>query len=589
MPIRQLPPEVADKIAAGEVVERPASVAKELIENAIDAGSTEISVEIAQGGRRLIRVSDDGCGIPADQVPLAFARHATSKLETADDLYRVRTLGFRGEALASIGAVSRLTLSTRAQGEDIGTAVRMEGGVLSGPRALGRAQGTSVLVENLFFNTPARLKFLRADTTEAGHVARLASSYALAYPEIRFSLHNNDREVLRTTGTGDLLDALVAVYGPSAAEQMIEVAPNASAGAGEAGVRVRGYISAPSAHRSNRGDITFYVNRRWVQDNSLTYAVSEAYSGLLPQRRYPIVVLNVALPPEDVDVNIHPTKREVRFRRAREVFAAVQRAVRATLVAQSPVPYTTAPQPVDDAWARREMLRGLGQRAWQDLGQQALEVYRTGDREPGAPPWPEATPSAPPAERLPMLRVVGQVAQTYIVAEGPGGLYLIDQHAAHERIRYEEITRAAAEAAAHVAQELLEPRVVEIPPSQAELLGAHLEAFRRVGLELEPFGPHTYLVRRIPVAMMGHDVAAAVAEILEAAEREEPGFSWEETTAVTLACHTAIRAGQTLSPEEMRDLVRRLERTTVPHTCPHGRPTMLHMSQAQLDRQFGRT
>jgi len=584
MPIRLLPTEVADKIAAGEVIERPVSVAKELVENAIDAGATSIEIQVSQGGRRVIRVVDDGCGIPRDEVALAFARHATSKLTSAEDLYRVRTLGFRGEALASIGAVSRLTLTTRAVGEQIGTVIRMEGGVLSQPEPHGRPQGTTVQVENLFYNTPARLKFLRTDVTEASHVSRLASTYALAYPEVRISLENNGREALRTTGSGELLDALVAVYGLEVAEGLLEVDSGVLSG----GVHVWGYISAPSVHRSNRSDITFFANRRWIQDNSLTYAVSEAYRTLLPQRRYPVVVLNIELPPEDVDVNIHPTKREVRFRRARDVFAAVQRAVRAGLLSASPVPYASPPRATDEDWARRQALRNLGRQAWQDLGRQALEAYRTGDQAPSREAIPEATASAPPAERLPMLRVVGQVAQTYIVAEGPGGLYLIDQHAAHERIRYEELARAR-DVGDIAAQELLEPLTLDLPPRLAALLEANLDALRSVGLDVQPFGGNTFRVRRVPVALMGADVAAAIAEIVDAADQEPGSLSWEEHALVTLACRTAVRAGQTLSLEEMRDLVRQLERTTVPHTCPHGRPTMVHMSQAQLDRQFGRT
>ncbi|NLD44464.1 MAG: DNA mismatch repair endonuclease MutL, partial [Chloroflexi bacterium] len=348
MPIRLLPPDVADKIAAGEVIERPVSVAKELLENAIDSGADAIQVLVAQGGRRLVQVVDNGCGIPAAEVPLAFSRHATSKLASAEELYTVRTLGFRGEALASIGAVSRLSLATRARGEELGTLIRMEGGLLGQPEAQGRPFGTSVEVENLFFNTPARLKFLRADTTESGHIARLASSYALAYPEIRFTLHNNGREVLRTTGTGSLYDVLVAVYGLDVAEGMLPIEATSSEGGA---LRVYGFISAPDVQRSNRSDILFFINRRWVQDNALTYAASQAYQTLLPQRRYPLVVLNIDMPPEDVDVNIHPTKREVRFRHSREVFAMVQRAVRATLLSQRPLPV----QPLDEeAWERRQ-------------------------------------------------------------------------------------------------------------------------------------------------------------------------------------------------------------------------------------------
>jgi DNA mismatch repair protein MutL len=580
MPIRLLPPDVADKIAAGEVIERPVSVAKELLENAIDSGADAIQVLVAQGGRRLVQVVDNGCGIPAAEVPLAFSRHATSKLASAEELYTVRTLGFRGEALASIGAVSRLSLATRARGEELGTLIRMEGGLLGQPEAQGRPFGTSVEVENLFFNTPARLKFLRADTTESGHIARLASSYALAYPEVRFTLHNNGREVLRTTGTGSLYDVLVDVYGLDVAEGMLPIEATSSEGGA---LRVHGFVSAPDVHRSNRSDILFFINRRWVQDNSLTYAAAQAYQTLLPQRRYPLVVLNIDMPPEDVDVNIHPTKREVRFRHSREVFAMVQRAVRATLLSQRPLPV----QPLDEeAWERRQALRTLGQQTWQN-GQRALDLYRTADQLTSGGTLAPRNEPATPVERLPMLRPIGQIAQTYVLAEGPGGLYIIDQHAAHERIRYEELGALAANGA-H-GQQLLEPLPLDLSPELATLLEGHLEALRPFGFDVQHFGGNTFLVRQVPANLREGDVSAALSEIVEAMLGGGEGASWEEQARITLSCHTAVRAGQTLSLDEMRDLVRHLERAAIPHTCPHGRPIMIHLSQEELERQFLRS
>jgi DNA mismatch repair protein MutL len=579
MPIRVLAPEVAAKIAAGEVVERPLSVAKELLENAIDAGADDIRLEILQGGRRLVRVTDDGCGIPAAEVELAFARHATSKLSSADELYQVRTLGFRGEALASVAAVSRLTLSTRARDEEVGTLIRLEGGTVLGVEPHGRPCGTTVQVENLFYNTPARLKFLRSDTTEAGHVARLVGNYALAYPELRVTLQNNERLVVRTQGSGALFDALVAIYGLDVAEQMIEIA-RPEEGSPER-IRVWGYIGAPALHRADRRDITFFVNRRWVQDNALSYAVSEAYRTLLPAGRHPMVVLNIALPPEDVDVNIHPTKREVRFRHERDVFGAVQKVVRTTLMAQHPIPVVRVPFSTS-AWQDRQLFGRPGSLTPSQV-QMALEIHRTADVPQGSlGPAP-----VQPLERLPMLRVLGQIAQTYIIAEGPGGMYLIDQHAAHERLRYEELKaqRAQSEVA---AQELLDPQPIELSPQQGVLLEAHLEALSPYGFEVIPFGGTTFLVKRVPANLVGQDIPAAIVEILNAALEGSQGFSWEEQIFITLSCHTAVRAGQTLTPDELRDLVRRLEKAALPHTCPHGRPTMIHLSQERLEREFGR-
>ena len=587
MPIHLLPPEVADKIAAGEVIERPVSVAKELMENAIDAGADDIRIEVVQGGRRLIRVSDNGCGIPAGEVELAFARHATSKLSTADDLYRVQTLGFRGEALASIAAVSRLTLTTRTADEETGSLVRVEGGAIVHREPLGRPVGTTVLVENLFYNTPARLKFLRADTTEAGHIARLASSYALAYPERRITLQNNDRLVLRTTGTGALLDAIIAIYGLDVAERTIVVPPSD----GASGIRVWGIIGAPSVHRPNRQDIVLFVNRRWVQDTSLNVAASDAYRTLLPNGRYPLVILNIELPPEDVDVNIHPTKREVRFRHARDVFSAVQRAVRTTLMAHNPIPvsgpeYQGAGAPGE--WQRREALADL-RRPTTEQSRLAMDLYRPGDaRGDGSfiVPQNEADSEAS-AQRLPMLRVLGQVAQTYIIAEGPGGMYLIDQHAAHERIRYEEL-RAQRDRQGIAAQELLDPLPIELSPQQATLLEPQAATLAAFGLEVAPFGTNTFLIKRVPAGLADGDIVGAVMELLDAAASGGEGFSWEDQILITLSCHTAVRAGRTLSLEEQRDLIRQLERAALPHTCPHGRPTMIHLSQAQLEKEFGR-
>jgi DNA mismatch repair protein MutL len=578
MAIRVLSPEVVAKIAAGEVIERPVSVAKELLENAIDAGADDIHLEIAQGGRRLIQVSDNGCGIPSAEVELAFARHATSKLSSADELYGVRTLGFRGEALASIAAVSKLTMTTRVADEQTGSLLRLEGGQVLNHEAQSRAPGTTVRVENLFFNTPARLKFLRSDATEAGHVARLATSYALAFPAKRVTLENNGRLVLRSPGTGALYDTLIALLGLDVAEQMLTVTPEQSI----EDIHVSGYISAASLHRANRQDMTFFVNQRWIQDNAISYAVNEAYRTLLPAGRYPVVVLHVEMSPDQVDVNVHPTKREVRFRRDRDVFLAVQRAARTTLMASEAIPVVSATAPSARPWRERELPL-----AWQGPARDRLdplEIQRTGEL-----PTPEATAVSPSSvwQRLPMLRVVGQIAQTYIIAEGPGGMYLIDQHAAHERIRYEDLQRQQSQAQV-TSQELLDPLPLDLSPRQAMLLEEHLETLATFGLELAPFGGATFLIRRVPVSLVGQDVAAAIVELVDAALAASERFSWDEQALITLSCHGAVRAGQTLSVDEMRDLIRQLEQTDLPHTCPHGRPTMIHLSQAQLEKEFGR-
>ena len=590
MPIKVLPPEVVAKIAAGEVVERPASVVKELIENAIDAGATDIKVEVRQGGRRLLRVIDNGSGIPADEVELAFARHSTSKLASVADLSRITTLGFRGEALPSIAAVSRVTMVTRAADEPVGTLLRLENGVVVHREKRGCPQGTVVTVENLFQNVPARLKFLRSVATEARHISDLLSRYAMAYPELRFSLLNDGRMVFRSTGSGELYDVLIEVYGLEVAQQMLKLEagswkpdsnqlPATSFQQPASSIQVYGYISPPSLHRSNRRHITFFVNRRWVHDRGLSYAVSEAYHTLLPTGRHPIVVLNIALDPAAVDVNVHPTKREVRFLRGDEVFVAVQRAVRHTLIEQAPVP-TIRPRPQAPDWERRRRLveAGKGRRR---RGQMALEVQRTADAlRPAAFEVPKVT-------KLPVLRVLGQIAQTYIIAEGPEGMYLIDQHAAHERVLYERLMAERARMAV-TSQMLLEPLTLELTPQQKELFEPQLAKLAELGFDIVPFGERTYLVKAMPSILKEAEAKDAIAEIIDQLSDKGLDRLLEERIVVSLACHGAVKAGQSLSMKEMQDLIQQLEKTAMPHTCPHGRPTMILMSAAQLEREFGR-
>lgn len=597
MPIRVLPSQVASKIAAGEVVERPASVAKELIENAIDAGATDIRIEMKQGGRRLIRVSDDGCGIPHEEAALAFARHATSKISSEDDLSRITTLGFRGEALASIAAVSQVTMVTRVESEATGTLLRLEGGELVRNEKHGARPGTVITVDNLFYNTPARLKFLRSEATEGSHIVRLASAYAMAYPELRIHLIDKGKLVLQTAGNGKLYDVLIKVFGLEVAQQLLEIQPDEDLPADDSadaagrvsaptsGVGVRGYVGNPSLHRAKRNYQILFVNRRWIQDRALGYAVEEAYRTFLPTGRHPAAVLNIAMPPADVDVNVHPTKREVRFRDPRGVFTAVQRSVRRTVIEQAPVPtMTTRPGViVPSQWARHEQLpfRQRGMEAGLDRAQMAMEIQRTGDVEPL-----EAS-RAPMLERLPMLRVLGQVRQMYIIAEGPDGLYLIDQHAAHERILFEQL-QAEQAAMAVSAQTLLEPLPIELPPQQRSLLdtlGEHLAAF---GFDITPFGGDTYLVRAIPAAIAATQVPEVIADLLDVAKEGRDASASVEHTLTVIVCHSAIRAGQTLALDEARELIHQLEKTAAPYTCPHGRPTMIHLSSAQLERSFSR-
>lgn len=566
MTIRVLDPNVASQIAAGEVVERPASVVKELMENAIDAGATEVKIEVREGGRRLIRVIDNGSGIPASEVELAFARHATSKLSSAADLERIATLGFRGEALPSIAAVSRTEMLTRPRDQEEGLFIRLEGGKVLAKQKRGAAVGTVVSVADLFYNTPARRKFLRQPTTETGHILDFVSRYAMAYPHLRITLLAYGRTLFRSSGSGNLFDVLVAAYGLETAKQMSPLEGNSGP------IRVTGYVGVPGLHRANARHITLLVNGRWVRDQLLTYAIREAYHTLLPTGRYPVAVVRVDLSPEEVDVNVHPAKSEVRFKSSQEIFTTVQRAVRHTLAATSPIPQVSHPlAPSQPSEERRHLLVSAGA---EEKGQLALEVYRS-----------EEAQATKGQAKIPPLRVLGQLGKTYIITEGPGGMYLIDQHAAHERVLYERLLSDHQDKKL-ASQPFLEPITLELTPQETATVEAHRETLAAWGFDLEPFGGQTYILRAVPTVLLDANPVSALREVLDEASRE--AGKWEEAFVISLACHSAVRAGKTLGEEEMRELVRQLEETESPRTCAHGRPTMIHMSAEQLEKEFGR-
>ncbi len=579
-PIRKLSSQVVGKIAAGEVIERPASVVKELVENSLDAGATQISVEIGRGGLDLMRVSDDGSGIAAAELSLAFERYATSKLCSEADLAQVATLGFRGEALPSIAAVAEVEMLSRPPDALGGALVRLREGQVVEQGSRGLPVGTTVTVRGLFRRQPARLKFLRSPTAEGAQIGAIVGHYALAFPEVRFSLMTDGRQTLQTPGSGHLRDAAAGVYGHQVAESLLAVPSEEALAAARSPdvASVAGLIGPPSLSRANRSYIGLFINRRWIRSRPLAYAVEEAYRGLLMTGRYPIAVLDIRLSAADVDVNVHPTKAEVRLRREREVFGLIQRELRRVLSQSAPVP-------------------GVSASSWAAATPSPAQAPGAQDRQPwpAAPPAPQraATSSTPAAEqpslstRLPVLRALGQVGTTYVVAEGPEGLYLIDQHAAHERVLFERFL--AAQAASSVERQgLLEPVSVELSPPQQALVQELAEALEEGGFALEPFGERTYLVRAIPAALKEKDVAQAVLEFLDILGREDAVSDRGERVAVSLACHSAIRAGQALSQEEMRELLRQLEETEMPRTCPHGRPTMIHLSADALAREFRR-
>ncbi len=601
MPIRVLSPQEAARIAAGEVIERPASVVKELIENSLDAGARQITVETRQGGIAFLRVTDDGSGIAPEELRIAFERHATSKLQSEEELWRIATLGFRGEALPSIAAAADMTLVSRPPGALVAGRIILREGEIERQGSAGAPPGTSVTVERLFARQPARLKFMRTPASEGGQVATAVTQYALAYPEVRFTLKADGRTLLQTPGNGDLRDAAAAVYGVALAAEMLPIDGDEAQH-----IDVRGLIGSPAASRANRNYISIFVNRRWIRNRALTFAVEEAYQGMVPSGRHPVAIVEIRLPPEEVDVNVHPTKAEVRFRDERAVFGAVQRAVRRVLSMRAPVPgldmdssmfevrgsmpADVAPEngsagasPAPMTWREQTMPSPL--RTAVPATSNPSAALRTGQP-------PITSPSnleLPTSKGVPMLRPVGQVGNTYVIAEGPEGMYLIDQHAAHERVLYERFLSLQRDGAREV-QPLLQPQPVELTARQRALLESFCSELGAAGLSVEPFGGDgAYLVRAVPPSLAGSDVSRAVGELLDLLGREDgPREEPAHRVAASLACHAAVRAGKSMSEEEQRELLRLLEASEHPRTCPHGRPTMVHLSSEVIARQFRR-
>ena len=577
MKIHVLSDELASQIAAGEVVERPASVVKELLENAIDAGARRVTIRIHEAGKKLIEVSDDGAGIPSAEIPLAVARHATSKLRTADDLFHIRTLGFRGEALSSIGAVSRMRVTSQHEGQTVGTTIVVEGGKIISTEQVGSVSGTVVQVRDLFFNTPARLKFLKRDLTEKQQIDNLVTRYSLAYPGKAYHLEEDGKTVLRTTGNGERREILAQLYGVDLARQLLEVIFE------EESIKITGFISPISINRSNRKDITFFVNGRWVQDNTLVSALMKAYQTYLMVGRYPLSVLFIELDPEDVDVNVHPAKSEVRFKKPDELFAAVQRAARRALMAYSPVAQISPPLWRSQPWAATPGENPESPVIAPEWAHQAESSQL--EQAEGLPVAGGA--SLPILSGIPLLRLIGQIGATYLVAEGPDGLYLIDQHAAHERVLFEKMRGQKGNIP---SQALLEPLLIQFPPQSAKILQANLVSLNTLGFSLEEFGQNTFRLSAVPAIFAQKDPRAAINSVVEDFEEDETPLEGliEDKLIGRICKRMAVKGGSVLSAEEQQALLRDLEACASPRTCPHGRPTMIHLSIDLLERQFGR-
>jgi len=554
-----LPTAVADGIAAGEVVDRPAAVVKELVENAIDAGAARIQVSIEAAGQRLIEVVDDGIGMTPADLRLAFMRHATSKIRSLDDLQTIQTLGFRGEALASIAAVSRVEAVSRPRDGGGGYRVLVEGGLSVDAGPAGSPVGTRVSVSRLFFNTPARLKFLKQPATEHAVIARLVGELALANPSIGIALDVDGRRVLETPGNGDLRVAVAAIYDPPTAAAMLAVEESF----------VRGLISPPALHRATRDHVVILVNGRRIHHRNLVFAVEQAYRGLREPDRFPLAVLDVRVDAAEVDVNVHPTKREVRFRNEGTIFALVERACYRAL-RQSPVYELQS-----------------------SAGGPLLELRETAvTAHPGPPPQGGREIDGQAGRELdsrwlPPLEYVGQLLRGYLVAEAPGAVVLVDQHAAHERVLFDRIVRRL-ERKQPSSQLLLIPHVLDVTPGQVAAFEEHEPWLQTLGFEGERFGPHTIRILAAPADMPEGRVERVLDLLLTDLLGERTPDRRLRETAALIACHSAVRFGDTMTPESARQLLSLLAMTEDPISCPHGRPTTLILPDDQLRRLFKR-
>jgi DNA mismatch repair protein MutL len=647
--IHVLPEHVANKIAAGEVVERPASVLKELLENSLDAGATRIRVQVEGGGKKLIQVTDNGCGMVRDDALLAFERHATSKIQDAEDLLNIRTLGFRGEALPSIASVARVLLETRAPDEPGGTVVEIAGGKILRVEEAGLPAGTSLAVRDLFFNTPARKKFLKAESTELSHIASLVTHYALAHPEKHFELHSATEAMLIAAPVASHSDRIYQIFGRETLDQLLPVAATMRldrVGIPEpppwrrredyqppvpGDIRVHGFISKPELQKLNRNSIFVFVNGRLIRDRLVQHALTEAYRNILPPTVFPVVLLFIELPNQEVDANVHPSKTEVRFRQQSLVHDFVRESVRAALMKARPVPEftreitaqpTAAPGLSPGAAMTAAQAAGNDDFALQAPAQPPINERLRFAGEPiaieanmavsgfGPVPAPAVAslvnglgdacgnmladePQAiVDALALASLKPLGQVRDSFILAVNADGLWIIDQHVAHERVLFERILRERAQnSASHDGQRLLMPLIVELTPGQQAVFGEISDELQRNGFEVEPFGTRTIAVKTAPGGVSAADVEKLLVELLDQFQREEQAMNLEKIRAriaASIACHAAIKINMPLEQNKMEWLLKELAKTECPMSCPHGRPVVLRYSVKEILKAFKR-
>ena len=648
--IHVLPEHVANKIAAGEVVERPASVVKELLENSLDAGSTRIRIQVEAGGKKLIQITDDGCGMVRDDALLAFERHATSKIKNAEDLLNISTLGFRGEALPSIASVSRLRLETRAADQDSGTIIEINGGKIFRVEEAGLPVGTSITIRDIFFNTPARKKFLKAESTELSHIASLVTHYALAHPDKHFELHSATNAMLVAPPVAGYSERVYQVFGKDVLDQLISVAaelPLAHIGLPQpppwrreedeeptdpGNLRLHGFVSKPEIQKLNRNSIYTFVNGRLIRDRLIQHALTEAYRNILPPTVFPVVLLFIEMPNTEVDMNVHPSKTEVRFRQQSVTHDFLRDSVRAALMKARPVPQfvteirahpTASPSltPGARGAAAAEAAWQYGATAPQDFALQppaqpviaerfhfsegveveanaAIAVARfprqtfAGPLADGcAPAIPdEAEPLGDQAPSLSSLKPLGQLRESFILAVNHDGLWIIDQHVAHERVLFKRIFRQRAQQQVE-SQRLLTPIVTDLTPAQQAVFAEISEELHNNGFDAEPFGTRSIAVKIAPAGVQAAEVEHMLHELLDQFSREDQALNLDQIRAriaASIACHAAIKVNMRLEQNKMEWLLGELAKTDCPMTCPHGRPVVLRYSMKDIQRAFKR-